>query len=54
MKESTTNGFVLYEKWFDDGRFMKPEFQEIRRSHKISRETLILFMSAAVQTKILI
>ena len=31
MKESTTNGFVLYEKWFDDGRFLKPEFQEIRR-----------------------
>lgn len=48
------NGFVLYEKWFDDGRFLRPEFQEMRRSHKISRETLILLMSAAVQTKILI
>lgn len=48
------NGFVLYEKWFDDGKFLKPEFQTIRKSHKISRETLILLMSAAVQTKILI
>ena len=34
--------------------YMRPEFQEMRRNHKISRETLILLMSAAVQTKILI
>lgn len=45
-------GFVMYEKWFDDGRFLKPEFLEARASHKISRETLILLMSTAVQTKL--
>lgn len=48
------NGFVMYEKWFDDGRFLKPGFMEMRKSHKISRETLILFMSASVQTEIAI
>ena len=48
------NGFVMYEKWFDDGRFLKPRFMEMRKSHKISRETLILFMSSPVQTEIAI
>ena len=48
------NGFVMYEKWFDDGKFLKPRFMEIRKSHKISRETLILFMSSPVQTEIAI
>lgn len=48
------NGFVLYEKWFDDGRFMKPTFKTICSSHHISRETLILLMSASVQTKLVI
>lgn len=48
------NGYVLYEKWFDDGKFLKPEFQEAKVSHHISRETLILLMSTSVQTKLTI
>ena len=32
------NGFVIYAKWFDDGRFLSPYFKEARRCHKISRE----------------
>ncbi len=48
------NGFVMYEKWFDDGRFMKPRFMEIRRSHRVSRETLTLFMSSPVQAEMAI
>lgn len=48
------SGFVLYEKWFDDGKFLKPEFQEAKTSHRISRETLILLMSTVVQSKIAI
>lgn len=46
------NGYVLYSKWFDDGKFLKPEFEESKQSYSISRETLILLMSTAVQTKI--
>ena len=38
------NGFVLYQKWFDDGKFLKPRFLEAARCHKISRETLILLL----------
>ena len=48
------NGFVMYEKWFDDGKFLKPKFIEMKKSHKISRETLILFMSSPVQTEMVI
>ena len=48
------NGFVMYEKWFDDRRSLKPRFMEKRKSHKISRETMILFMSSSVQTEMAI
>lgn len=48
------NGYVMYEKWFDDGKFLKPEFEESKSSHQLSRETLILLLSTAVQTKIAI
>lgn len=41
------NGFVLYQKWFDDGKFLKPRFLEAARCHKISRETLILLLSTS-------
>ncbi len=47
------NGFVLYQKWFDDGKFLKPRFLEAARCHKISRETLILLLSTSVQTEII-
>ena len=46
------NGFVMYEKWFDDGRFLKPEFLDAAIHHTISRETLILLLSTSVQTKL--
>ena len=48
------NGFVIYSKWFDDGRFLSPYFSEARRCHKISRELLILLLSTSVQTRIAI
>ena len=48
------NGFVVYEKWFDDGRFLCPYFQEARRCHRISRELLILLLSTSVQTRLTI
>ena len=45
------NGFVMYEKWFDDGRFLKPRFMEMRKCHRVNRETLTLFMSSPVQAE---
>lgn len=48
------NGWVLYSKRFTDGKFLKPEFMESKRSHEISRETLLLLLSTSVQTKIAI
>ncbi len=46
------NGWVLYFKWFIDGKFLKPEFEGCKKSHELSRETLILILSTSVQTKI--
>ncbi len=48
------NGYMLYVKCFDDGRFLKPVFSSMRRSLEISRETLILLLSTAVQTQLII
>ena len=48
------NGYVMYQKWFDNGKFLKPEFTKVQKSHEISRETLILLLSTAIQTKIAI
>ena len=48
------NGYVLYAKWFDDGKFLKPEFEESKKSHEISRDVLTLLLSTAVQTRIII
>jgi transposase len=48
------NGYVMYEKWFDEGRFLKPVFMEARRCHWISLEQLILLLATAVQTKLCI
>ena len=46
---------IEYKKnWFDDGRFLKPTFEESKSSHRISRETLILLLSTAVQYKLVI
>ena len=46
------NGWVLYSKWFTDGKFLKPEFEGCRKSHELSRETLVLILSTSVQTKV--
>lgn len=27
------NGYVMYEKWFDNGRFLKPEFGRMLSCH---------------------
>ena len=47
------NGYVMYEKWFDDGRFLKSSFEECKSSHRISRETLILLLFTAVRINLL-
>lgn len=36
------NGWVLYSKWFTDGKFLKPKFEECKRCYEMTRETLIL------------
>lgn len=46
------NGWVLYSKWFTDGKFLKPKFEECKRCYEMTRETLILILSTSVQTKI--
>lgn len=46
------NGWVLYQKWFTDGKFLKPEFEQCKVTHELSKETLILILSTSVQTKI--
>ncbi len=46
------SGYELYIKWFDDGKFLKPVFEEIRCRHTITRTQLLLFLTGAVQTKL--
>lgn len=46
------NGWVLYQKWFTDGKFFEPEFDQCKVTHELSKETLILILSTSVQTKI--
>ena len=41
--------FIFYSK-----DYLKPEFAKILNCHEISRETLILLLSTAIQTKIAI
>ena len=48
------NAYYVHQKWFDNGKFLKPEFSRILSCHEISRETLILLLSTAIQTKIAI
>ncbi len=48
------NGWVLCSKWFTDGKFLKPEFEECKITHELSRETLILIMSLADDEEITI
>ena len=48
------NGYVVYQKWFDDGKLLKPWFDEIRSCHRITREQVILLVSNSVQSKMYI
>lgn len=45
-------GYEIYTKWFDDGKFLRPVFEEMREKHTVSRTQLILFLTGAVQTKL--
>lgn len=45
------NGYVIYQKWFDDGKMLKPKFMEIKSCHLITREQVTLLVSNAVQSK---
>lgn len=46
------DGYVIFEKWFDKGKFLKPIFDESRSSYKMPREKLILMLTTSIQTKI--
>lgn len=46
------SGYEIYKKWFDNGKFLKPVFEEIRCKHTITRSQLLLFLTGAVQTKL--
>ena len=48
------NGWVMYSKWFTDGKFLQPKFEECKKCHEISRQTLTLLLSTSVQTKLAI
>ncbi|MCM1225725.1 MAG: IS66 family insertion sequence element accessory protein TnpB [Lachnospiraceae bacterium] len=45
-------GYELYIKWFDDGKFLKPVFNTISKTHVITKSQLLLFLTGAVQTKL--
>lgn len=45
-------GYEVYTKWFDEGKFLRPVFEQIRTRHTITRTQLYLFLTGAVQTKI--
>lgn len=32
------NGYVIYQKWFGDGKMLKPKFMESKRCHRMARE----------------
>jgi len=48
------DGYVIYEKWFDKSKFLKPIFDDKENSYQISREKLILLLTTSIQTKIAI
>ena len=48
------DGYVIYEKWFDKSKFLKPIFDDTKASCQISREKLILLLTTSIQTKIAI
>lgn len=45
-------GYELYVKWFDDGKFLKPVFNTISKTHIITKSQLLLLLTGAVQTKL--
>jgi hypothetical protein len=48
------NGYVIYQKWFDDGKMLKPKFMELKHCHHITREQVMLLVSNAVQSRMYI
>ena len=48
------NGYVIYQKWFDDGKMLKPKFMEAKSCHRMTREQVTLLVSNAVQSKMFI
>ena len=45
---------MIYQKWFDDGKMLKPKFMEAKRCHRMTREQVTLLVSNAVQSKMFI
>ena len=48
------NGYVIYQKWFDDGKMLKPKFMVIKSCHLITREQVTLLVSNTIQSKMYI
>lgn len=48
------NGYVVYQKWFDDSKLLRPHFDEMKSCHRITREQIILLTSHAVQSEMYI
>ena len=48
------NGYMILQKWFDDGKLMKPRFMEMKSFHHITREQAMFLLSSAVQSEIYI
>jgi len=48
------DGYIMYEKWFDNSKCLKPIFDDKEHSYQISREKLILLLTTSIQTKIAI
>ena len=48
------NGYMILQKWFDDGKLMKPRFMEMKSFHHITREQAMFLLSNAVQSEIYI
>lgn len=43
-------GYEMYIKWFEDGKMLKPVFEQIRCRHTITKSQLLLLMTGVVQT----
>lgn len=46
------SGYEIYAKWFDDGRFLRPEFSKAASTHRMDRALLLILLTGAAMTKL--